>query len=80
MSVSIFCSSEDVPSVVVWGALDKQLPLRHAQLWHRMLVDSELVVVPGAGHMPMLESPRLVNDAIRRLLHRLDEEHRHSAA
>jgi len=61
----------DTPSVVVWGSEDKQLPLRHAKLWHRMLVDSELVVVPGAGHMPMLESPRLVNDAIRRLLHRL---------
>lgn len=64
----------DVPALVVWGALDKQLPLRHAHLWHRMLVDSELVVVPGAGHMPMLESPRVVNDAVRRLLHRLDTE------
>lgn len=62
----------DIPAVVVWGAEDKQLPLRHAQLWHRMLVDSELVVVPGAGHMPMLESPRLVNDAMRRLLQRFE--------
>jgi pimeloyl-ACP methyl ester carboxylesterase len=67
----------DTPSLVVWGAVDKQLPLRHAKLWHRMLVDSELVVVPGAGHMPMLESPRIVNDAIRRLLHRFETEPAH---
>lgn len=63
----------DIPSLVVWGAVDKQLPLRHAHLWHRMLVDSELVIVPNAGHMPMLESPRVVNDAIRRLLQRFDD-------
>lgn len=65
----------DVPSLVVWGALDKQLPLRHAHLWHRMLVDSELVIVPNAGHMPMLESPRIVNGALRRLLQRFDDPH-----
>lgn len=64
-------SELDTPAVVIWGSEDRQLPLRHAQLWNRMLVDSELVVVPGAGHMPMLESPQLVNHAIRQLLQRL---------
>jgi len=34
------------------------------------LPDAELLVVPGAGHMVMLERPAVVNGACRRLFAR----------
>jgi pimeloyl-ACP methyl ester carboxylesterase len=38
------------------------------------LPDAELVVVPGAGHMVMLERPAVVDAALRRLLERAAAE------
>jgi pimeloyl-ACP methyl ester carboxylesterase len=51
----------DVRALVIWGGRDKQLPLRHGQEWTRLIRGSRLVVVPTAGHMPMLERPDEVN-------------------
>jgi pimeloyl-ACP methyl ester carboxylesterase len=50
-----------VPALVVWGSLDKQLPLRHAHEWVRLLRRSTLFLVPGAGHLPMIEEPLAFN-------------------
>jgi pimeloyl-ACP methyl ester carboxylesterase len=52
------------PALVLWGACDAQLPLRHGEEWNRLLKRSRLVVVPDAGHLPMLEDPQLVNREI----------------
>lgn len=49
----------DVPALIVWGELDRQLPMRHAHRWTRLLKGSTLVTVPGVGHMPMLEAPQV---------------------
>ena len=35
-----------------------------------VLPDSELVVVPGAGHLVQLEAPQIINDALVRLVER----------
>lgn len=61
----------DVPALVVWGELDRQLPLRHAHRWTRLLRGSTLVTVPGAGHMPMLEDPRRFHAALLPFLQEL---------
>lgn len=61
----------DVPALVVWGELDRQLPLRHAHRWTRLLKGSTLVTVPGAGHMPMLEDPRRFHAALLPFLQEL---------
>jgi pimeloyl-ACP methyl ester carboxylesterase len=58
----------DVPALIIWGERDRQLPLRHAYEWARLLRRSTLVVVDGAGHLPMLENPAAVNAAILRFL------------
>ncbi len=57
-------SGLDVPSLVVWGELDRQLPVRHAHRWTRVLRGSTLVLLPGSGHMPMLEDPRRFHAAL----------------
>jgi pimeloyl-ACP methyl ester carboxylesterase len=58
------------PALVLWGELDAQLPLRHAHEWTRLLSGSELVVIPDAGHLPMLEQPDIVNGAVTDFLTR----------
>lgn len=52
------------PTLVIWGQQDVQLPLRHGREWVRLIPGSELLVVPEAGHLPMLERPEEVNRAI----------------
>jgi pimeloyl-ACP methyl ester carboxylesterase len=57
------------PTLIVWGERDSLLPVRHAREYARRIRTSELHVIPGAGHLPMLERPREFN---RKLLSFLD--------
>jgi pimeloyl-ACP methyl ester carboxylesterase len=63
----------DCPTLIVWGEEDALLPLRHGREWARRIRGSELQVIPGAGHLPMLERPVLVNPILRRFVGRLGE-------
>lgn len=56
------------PTLVMTGELDAWAsPAQHADIAGR-ITDSELVIVPGAGHMIQLEAPEAVNHAIARWL------------
>lgn len=47
------------PTLVLWGEEDRWVPLEsHVLSFMRDLPDAELVVYPGAGHIPMEEIPR----------------------
>lgn len=51
-------SSIDTPALIVWGEEDQMLDLAGASALHVLLPNSQLRIVPGVGHMPMLESPQ----------------------
>jgi pimeloyl-ACP methyl ester carboxylesterase len=53
------------PTLLVWGARDRVVPLEEAATWLAALPDARLVVLPGASHVPMVESPNALADAIR---------------
>jgi pimeloyl-ACP methyl ester carboxylesterase len=58
------------PTLVMTGELDTwSPPAQHAAIV-AAIPDSELVIVPGAGHMIQLEAPEAVNSAIARWLAR----------
>ena len=61
---------KDVPTLILCGDEDKLTPVHNSHVMADALPDAELVVVPGAGHMSMLERPSLVNAALRRLVQR----------
>lgn len=61
-----------VPTVIVCGDEDKLTPVHNSHVMADALPDAELVVVPGAGHMVMLERPSVVNGALRRLVERAE--------
>jgi pimeloyl-ACP methyl ester carboxylesterase len=60
----------DLPVLVLCGADDALTPVKNSHLMADALTDAELVVVPDAGHMVMLERADVVNDALRRLVAR----------
>lgn len=56
------------PALVLMGAEDRLCPLDRHQLMHALMPHSDLVIVPGAGHLPTLEQPLATATALRRWL------------
>jgi pimeloyl-ACP methyl ester carboxylesterase len=49
------------PTLIVWGAKDHVLPVRHADIFAASIPDSHLVVYADTGHVAMLERPEEFN-------------------
>lgn len=62
-----------VPALVVVGSEDEYTPVEDAQLMHKLIPNSWLVVIDGAGHMPNLERPAEFDQALLAFLHTLPE-------
>ncbi|MGY2129896.1 alpha/beta fold hydrolase [Blastococcus sp. SYSU DS0617] len=60
-----------VPTLVLTGDADRMIPQEHSELIIERLPESEFVVVPGAGHMVLLEKPDVVDEALTGLLRRV---------
>jgi pimeloyl-ACP methyl ester carboxylesterase len=60
-----------IETLVVVGDRDRITPADHSRLIAEQLPHAELVVVPSAGHMVMLERPSLVNLHLRTLCNRV---------
>jgi pimeloyl-ACP methyl ester carboxylesterase len=61
----------DVPALVLAGASDMVTPSSHSEAVAGLLPAAELVLVPDAGHLVMLEHPEAVTDRIADLLLRV---------
>jgi pimeloyl-ACP methyl ester carboxylesterase len=59
------------PTLVVCGEVDRMTPVRYSQFLAAAISGAQLVVIPGAGHMVMLEQPGQVAEAFSRFLHTL---------
>ncbi|HEX4895317.1 MAG TPA: alpha/beta hydrolase [Solimonas sp.] len=46
-----------VPALLVWGDQDRAVSPAGAEILHKVMPRSEVVIMPGVGHLPMLESP-----------------------
>lgn len=49
-----------VPALILCGAEDRMMPLKHSQSLHKGLANSQLHVLENAGHMVILEQPERV--------------------
>jgi pimeloyl-ACP methyl ester carboxylesterase len=54
-----------VPTLLIWGELDARSPLRVAAQFEHAIPDTQLVVIPGCGHVNNLEQPTQFNEAVR---------------
>nr|WP_174826061.1 alpha/beta fold hydrolase [Ruegeria arenilitoris] len=57
-----------VPTLILCGAHDTLTPQRKQAFMADLIPGAELLVVADAGHLPTLEAPRTVNDALKEWL------------
>jgi pimeloyl-ACP methyl ester carboxylesterase len=59
------------PTLVVWGAADRVVPLAHGEAYASAIPGARLEVIDDAGHLPQLETP----DTLLPLIWRFATEH-----
>lgn len=60
-----YLSHIKAPTAVVWGELDELIPAEQPARMHAEIEDSELIVLPGVGHVPQLQAPKRLAEIIR---------------
>lgn len=53
-----------IPILLIWGASDKAVDPRSANILREHLPNAELKLIPGAGHLPFEEAPEDFNRAV----------------
>ncbi len=64
------------PTLLLCGTEDQLTPPRFSEYLHEQIAGSTLVLVPGAGHMVLIEQPEAVNAALREFFYRLTCQYR----
>ncbi len=57
-----------VPTLVLWGADDKIMPSRYAELWGERVPHATVDVIPQCGHLPLIEKADVTAATILRFL------------
>jgi len=52
---------------VIWGDSDRVIPPAHGEAFRQSIAGAELVRVPAAGHMVIVEQPEAVVAALAQL-------------
>lgn len=60
-----------LPTLVLCGEEDRLAPVKYSEYLHERIAGAQLVVIPNAGHMVVLEQPRATNEAIAAFLRAL---------
>jgi len=60
--------SEGMPVLIIWGARDPIIPVRHAETAHKAISGSRLEVFENVGHLPQLEVPGRFVTALERFI------------
>jgi pimeloyl-ACP methyl ester carboxylesterase len=47
-----------VPTLIVWGDRDRVLSFAAADILHKLMPHSQVIIMPGTGHLPMMEQPQ----------------------
>ena len=51
-------------SMIVWGKQDGVVPLAYAEKWKRLIAGARVEVIDRCGHLPSLEQPGALADAV----------------
>jgi pimeloyl-ACP methyl ester carboxylesterase len=57
-----------VPVLIIWGARDPIIPVRHGKRAHDAIPGSKLEIFDGVGHVPQLEAPARFATVLERFL------------
>jgi len=67
-SMSLLPALAGLPALVIAGGSDQLMPVSEMSAMAAAIPGARLVVAPGAGHLPTLETPSIVTDALQRFL------------
>ena len=56
------------PTLVIWGRDDLLIPLPIGEALHQGIAGSQMVVIDGTGHIPMVGKPAEFNEAVGKFL------------
>jgi pimeloyl-ACP methyl ester carboxylesterase len=62
----------DVPTLLLYGDQDVRSPLSVAEDLHAKITTSQLVVMPGVGHVSNMEAAERFNAEVRRFLREVE--------
>ena len=57
-----------VPALIMWGAQDRLLNVKNADILKEIIPNSHLIIFEGVGHVPMLEVPEKAAESYRKFL------------
>ncbi len=60
--------ADGIPVLIIWGARDPIIPVRHAERAHEAIAGSRLEIFDGVGHLPQLEAPAQFVTVLERFL------------
>lgn len=55
-------------TLLIWGGIDKLVPLRYGYVFKEKIENSELIILPEIGHSPNLEVPKKLAEIILKFL------------
>jgi pimeloyl-ACP methyl ester carboxylesterase len=58
------------PTLIVWGKADRIIAAAYAEEFAARIAGARIELIEGAGHLPHLEQPDAVVQAVRRFLER----------
>ncbi|GER88204.1 hypothetical protein KDW_23660 [Dictyobacter vulcani] len=56
------------PTLIIWGEKDEQIPVKYAERLHREIPQSELIILPGAGHLSLFDAPDAIASALKNFI------------
>jgi pimeloyl-ACP methyl ester carboxylesterase len=68
-----FAGEVRAPTLLVWGARDRLMPVELAADWQRAIPGARLEVIESAGHVPMVEAPSAFAACLLEFLDDLDD-------
>jgi 2-hydroxy-6-oxonona-2,4-dienedioate hydrolase len=57
-----------VPTLIIWGRDDMLIPLAMGEQFHKEIAHSQMLVIDGTGHIPMVGKPAEFNAAVGKFL------------
>jgi pimeloyl-ACP methyl ester carboxylesterase len=65
-SVEARVTGMTTPALIVWGDQDRTINVATAGILHKLMPRSQVIIMPGIGHVPMIERPqRSAQDYLR---------------
>jgi pimeloyl-ACP methyl ester carboxylesterase len=58
----------NLPTLIICGLEDKLTPVKYATYLHQMIKGSRLQIISKAGHMVMMEAPRIFNEKLKEFI------------